>query len=380
MSDFFEIDFLDIESPKSGDAIPLRFEINGVTYIHVVDGGFQDCGEKIIKHINTHYGNPTYIDRVVVTHPDRDHTGGLRSVIEHFNVGELWMLRPWLYAEEMIHRFAKYTSAENLKKRLKEVYPNIAALEEIATDRGIPICEPFQGATIGPFTVLAPTKARYVDLTVESERTPESLEDSERSTLESFGQLVQGVAIKAAAIVASVRAAWGEEIFSPEETSAENEMSVIQYAYLCGKRLLLTGDAGRSALTEAADFAPYIGLQLPGIDRFQVPHHGSRRNVSTEVLDRWLGQPLASQPAAGHETFSAHISSAKEDEAHPRKAVVRAFYHRGAKVFATEGSDLRTSMNAPSREGWTSAKPIDYPQEQEEANAARSAAVSNKGS
>src|SRR2546423_1920532 len=82
----------------------------------------------------------------------------------------------------------------------------------------IPIREPFQGAIIGPFTVLAPTKARYLDLIVESERTPESVEEAERSTLESLGQLVQGVAIKAAAIVASVRAAWGEEIFSPEET------------------------------------------------------------------------------------------------------------------------------------------------------------------
>jgi len=73
--------------------------------------------------------------------------------------------------------------------------------------------------------------------------------------------------------------------------------------------------------------------------------------------------------------FSAHISSAKEDEAHPRKAVVRAFYHRGAKVFATEASDLRTSVNAPPRAGWTSAKPVDYPQEQEEARGARSAAA-----
>src|ERR1700687_398015 len=110
MSDFFEIDFLDIESPKSGDAIPLRYEVNGVTRIHVVDGGFQDCGEKIVSHIITYYGNPAHIDYVVVTHPDRDHTGGLRGVLEHFNVGELWMLRPWVYAEEIIGRFANYSS------------------------------------------------------------------------------------------------------------------------------------------------------------------------------------------------------------------------------------------------------------------------------
>ena len=374
MSDFYEIDFLDIESPKSGDAIPLRYEIEGVTWIHVVDGGFQACGEKVVKHIKTYYDNPTYIDRVVVTHPDQDHTGGLKTVLEEFSVGELWMLRPWIYAEELIDRFAQFTSVENLKRRLREVYPRIAALEELAMEKNIPIREPFQGARIGAFTVLAPGKTRYLDLVVESERTPESVEDAERSTLESLGQFVQGIAVKAAAVVASVRAAWGEEIFSPEGTSAENEMSVVQYAYLCGKRLLLTGDAGRAALTEAADFAPYASLPLPGIDRFQVPHHGSRRNVSTEILDRWLGERLPSQLPSGQETFQALISSAKEDEAHPRKAVVRAFKHRGAEVYATEGKSLCSFYSAPHR-NWPPAQPLAYPQEQEEASGAKSAAA-----
>lgn len=73
-------------------------------------------------------------------------------------------------------------------------------------------------------------------------------------------------------------------------------MSVVQYANLHGHRILLTGDAGRAGLAEAADYAPFAGLALPGIDRFQVPHHGSRRNVSTEILDRWLGAQLAEVP------------------------------------------------------------------------------------
>ena len=44
MSDFLEIDFVDIESRKSGDAVPLRYELAGKKTIHVVDGGFQDSG------------------------------------------------------------------------------------------------------------------------------------------------------------------------------------------------------------------------------------------------------------------------------------------------------------------------------------------------
>jgi len=363
MSDFFEIDFLDIKSKKSGDAIPLRYQLNDISYIHVVDGGFQGTGERVVEHIRKYYDDPAYIDHVVVSHPDGDHAGGLRTVLETFAVGHLWMLRPWLYADELIERFSRFSSVENLRSRLKEIYPNLTALEKIAEKREIPIYEPFQGQLIGEFKVLSPTKERYLDLVVQSERTPESVAEASKTIGDEFKTLFEKAAAKVAALL---KAAWGEEVFSPDETSAENEMSIIQYAELCGERILLTADAGRGGLTEAADFAPYVGLTLPGIDRFQVPHHGSRRNVSTEVLDRWLGPRLSRKAERGGEKFTAFISSAKEDENHPRKAVVRACIHRGAKVVATEGINIRTGKNAPDREGWTAVTPIEYPEEQEE--------------
>ena len=361
MADFFEIDFLSVESPKSGDAIPLRYQQEGRTYIHLVDGGFQDTGEKVVAHINKYYGNPEYIDRVVASHPDGDHAGGLRSVLEEFEVKELWMLRPWFYADEIIDRFSNFTSVENLKKRLKKVYPNIAALEEIAIKKGIPIYAPFQGEVLGAFTVMAPTKERYLDLIVQSERTPEAEEEARAMSAASLGTTLGKLAAKA---VSFLKAAWGAEVFSSEETSAENEMSVVQYANLCGYSLVLTADAGRAALTEAADYAPYMGLSLPGINRFQVPHHGSRRNVSTEILDRWLGPRLPNKPASGEEKFTAIVSSSKKDEDHPRKSVVRAFIHRGAKVFTTENGGIHSYHNAPDR-GWSKATPMTYPEEQE---------------
>lgn len=363
MSDFFEIDFLDVEAAKSGDAIPLRYEIGGTTTIHVVDGGFQDTGEKIVGHINKYYGSPGYIDHVVVTHPDGDHAGGLRTVLEEFDVGALWMLRPWLYASEIIDRFERFKSVENLEKRLKEIYPNVAALEEIAERRGIDIYEPFQGAVIGAFTVMAPTRARYLDMIVQSERTPESIEEAQKSAMARAEALLGRAA---AGIVNLVKAAWGAEVFSAGDTSAENEMSIVQYANLCGEKILLTGDTGRAGLAEAADYAPYVGLTLPGIDRFQVPHHGSRRNVSTETLDRWLGPRLPRKPAEEQETFTAIISSAKADEDHPRKAVVRACVHRGAKVISTEGVSVQIGHNAPDRTGWSPAQALPYPEDQEE--------------
>jgi len=366
MTDSFEIDFLDVETTKSGDAIAMRYTIDAVTQIHVVDGGYVDTGTSLSAHIKKHYDNPNFIDRVIVTHPDGDHVNGLRTILEDFEVGELWMLRPWNYVDELLPRFARYSNADNLKARLKEIYPYIATLEEMALAKGIEIVPPFQGLYIGPFVVLAPTKARYLDLIVESDKTPESVADEQRTFAETAADALDALVAKVVTVVNMVRASWGEEAFSAESTSAENEMSVVQYANIAGKKILLTGDAGREALTEAADYAEQTVVVLPGIDRIQVPHHGSRRNVSTEILDRWLGPRLEQQPAAGQGSFTAIISSAKADKDHPRKAVVRAFIHRGANVVTTEGKTVCTYLNSPDRAGWSAITPEGYPDDQEE--------------
>jgi hypothetical protein len=253
------------------------------------------------------------------------------------------------------------TPSFELIRALKEAYPNVLALEEIADEKGIPIMEPFQGAAIGAFRVLAPTKSRYLDLLVRSQKTPESDEVPSKSALLRLGETV-GRATRA--LVSFMRSQWGEETFSDEDISAENKMSVMQYANLCDKKILLTADAGLESFSEAVVYAPIVGLSLPGVDRFQGPHHGSRRNVSTEMLDQWLGERLPEPLPRGQERFTSIISSAKEDEDHPRKSVIRALYHRGAFVASTEGRNICTSFNAPER-NWSAVDPDPYPEEQE---------------
>lgn len=364
MVDYFEIDFLEVNTKKSGDAIGIRYRQNGLDYIHVVDGGYAMTGEALVQHINEYYGNPAYIDNVVVTHPDQDHAAGLQAVLEHFQVGALWMLLPWNYVDELVDRFERYTNLDNLKKRLREAYPYLAELEKIAIRKGIPVYEPLQGAKIGAFTVLAPSRTRYLDLVVTSAKTPkEAAQDS--LLVKAENMFVE--AVKAAK--AFVLAAWGVEVFPDTGTSNENEMSVVQFARLCGSAIVLTADTGRDGLEEAANYAPYVGLTLPGgVNRFQIPHHGGRHNVSTEILDRWFGKPLASPPPEGSETFTAFVSAARDDDDHPRKVVVRAFKHRGAKVISTDDGKgtKQTSYNVPNRHGWIAATPLAYPHHMEE--------------
>lgn len=359
MSDFFEIDFLAVEAKKSGDAITMRYSINGKETIHVVDGGFESTGTAIIDHLKKYYGKNEIvnIDRVVVTHQDYDHTRGLRTVLQECNIGELWMLRPWNYSKELVERFKGWENPDNLSKRLKKIYPNILALEEIANQKGIKICEPFQGVKIGEFLVLAPSKDRYLDLILESEKTPDEISKS------SF---TESLIIGLNNAINSIKPAWGDEKLSKEPTSAENEMSIVQYATLKDQNILLTGDAGVGTLSEAVEYLKKINQgNLPYIHYFQVPHHGSRRNLSSELLDK-LFKPKLSYPSS-EDKFIALISSSKEDKSHPRKAVIRALKHRGAKVLATEGKAICIFSNDMfSRLGWTKAIPLEYPKDQEE--------------
>lgn len=353
MPDFYEIDFRQVHTSKSGDAIPIRYQIGDTGYVHLVDGGYSTTAPEIAKFITTSY-RTHHINHIVVTHPDKDHAEGLAPILEEFEVDCLWMLRPWLYASALLRFFPRMKSVESLERRLREAYPYIDALEEVAQRRGIPIVEPFQGRRIGAFVVLAPSPARYLQLIVQSDKTPQ----------EGVLGIFDGLMEVARATVRLVRAGWGAENFSSEPTSTENEMSVIQYAVLCGHKIVLTGDAGRDAMTEAADFAPSVGLQLPGVDKFQVPHHGGRRNVSTAILDRWLGARLPKPLFNNERSFTAGISSAKEDPDHPRKAALRGLLHRGAFVMTTEDRPFIFQRN--STRTFHAVGNIAYPETQEE--------------
>ena len=357
MAEFFEIDFVEAGEKGSGDAIALRYrDDDGQDHIHVVDGGYQDDGDKLVKHIREYYDAPTYVDNVILTHPDSDHAAGLHKVLEEIKVGALWMNRPWLYVEELLPRFSYPYTEEGLIRRLKKDYQNIAELEELAEEKGIEIKPALQGDHIGEFTVLSPNFDQYIDLIVDSDKTPEP----ERQAAIK-GEVFQ----RAVAIIKRIKASWGEENLKGDTdgTSCENETSIVQFAELCDEKVLLTGDAGVTALNEAYDYALELGIALPGIDRFHVPHHGSRRNVSSDVLDKWLGRKLPQQ--AEPALFTAIISANQHDEEHPKKAVVRALIHRGAKAIQTD-STIRTSKNAPERKGWSAVTPLEYPPDMEE--------------
>src|SRR5690242_1806715 len=139
-----EIDFLPVGAGNA-DAIVVRYGDGSGHWLHVIDGGHQDTGETIIKHIETHYSPDWRIGHMVLTHADNDHAAGLIAVMQRFKVVNLWMNRPWLYVDEVIDRFHGNYTREGLIAAVRERHPYLVELERLASAQGTVIHEVFQG-------------------------------------------------------------------------------------------------------------------------------------------------------------------------------------------------------------------------------------------
>lgn len=361
MSNFdYEIDFLPVgNGDKSGDAIAIRYGIQGDYKVMVVDGGTKESGNELVEHIKKYY-NTDYVDYVVNTHPDQDHASGLTEVLENLKVGELWIHRPWEYIEYIINYIEQNPNLnidgritkESLKKRFEnEYYKYAKELENIADKKGIKIKEPYENCMIGEFRVLSPNKKWYLhDLIPSSDKTKEiSTQYSQSVFMESLKQ-----------ILFNIPENFGiETLRNGGETSRENESSVILYANFNNRGILLTGDAGNEALQNAYDFAKDIGINISQNLKFiQIPHHGSRRNVSPDVLNQIIGKIKVEEKDKN--SITAYVSVGKDDTKHPRRVVTNAFIRRGCKVIETKGNTIHHHRNMPEREGWTTATPTKF--------------------
>lgn len=345
----YEIDFLPVgEGEQSGDAIALRFgdlygERSQQTVI-VVDGGFKESGEELVKHIKEYYGT-SRVDLVVSTHPDADHAGGLEVVLEELEVGCLWMHQPWNHTDDIARMFKDgRVTDETVRRALRRSLDTARGLERLAESKGIPIVEPFTGLTddAGCLRVLGPTEVFYESLLPDFRGTPEQKE--------GVG-VFKKVAAEVREIFRKIAERWDFETLDDEgETSAENNSSTVLLLTSDGRNCLLAGDAGIPALTEVADLFEAEGFDVSTLRFIQVPHHGSQRNSGPSVLDRVVGLKLEEDM----HTKTAFVSASKGGEPkHPSKKVTNAFRRRGAPVGATQGQAIRHFHNAPDRDGWT---------------------------
>ncbi len=353
----YEVDFLGVGSEsKSGDAIAIRFgNLHGrrdEQTVVVIDGGFSDTGTELVEHIRTHFGTNT-VDLVISSHPDQDHINGLEVLLNELDVKELWLHQPWLHNQNLADEFSDGRLTDSsLGERLKQNLWRAWSLSKLANRKGIVLKEPFAGLIdkSGSVKVLGPSQSYYESLIPDFDGMPSR---AEKSSVANESWLASALRK-----VTEFFASWGEDHISDDgQTSAKNNSSVITQLIVDGCRMVFTADAGIQALEQAAEQIEccYSGAELKLI---QIPHHGSKRNIGLTVLNRLIGPPVEHGVQRG--VIAVASTSKAGEPKHPRKAVLNAFNHRGARVLVTRGQGIMHYHNSPGRAGWSSLDPEPY--------------------
>lgn len=331
----YEVDALKVGNLDHADAMTARFTdpITGSVRHIIVDAGWQADGDRVVEMIREHYGAPDVVDLVIVTHPDGDHIGGMATVLEELNVTEL-----------LIHRIDERGGSQLPAAKA------VSDLVGLAHDRRTRVTEPTPGLQrFGhAVTILGPSDTYYDEL-VQDE------------VAEHLSKTVR----KESALAEAARSL-GDRFLShlPLElpfsdwpgSNPRNNSSIITLLQLDGFRAVLTGDAGVPALEQALDYADQVGLPAFQPNLVKVPHHGSRRNGSSALLNRLLGPPMANPVG------NCYVSVANDtDPKHPSGRIMNAYANRGFLNFWTLGvgpSLLWQSSDLPQRSGYGPATPL----------------------
>jgi beta-lactamase superfamily II metal-dependent hydrolase len=251
-------------------------------------------------------------------------------VVRELDVGTLWL-----------HNLGAHGGAS------LDAADAVDELMGVASDNGTAAAEPFAGSSAfgGVLRILGPTEAYYDEL-VERQLVVGKWASGSRALLEATRTRMQRFLS-----TLPVEVPFDEG----EGTSPRNNSSIITMLEVDDRRLLFTADAGVKALDNAWDYLDEAGLGSQAPDLAQIPHHGSRRNASSEVLTRLYGGTGQSPCRNGIVSVSANA-----DAKHPSPRVVNAYMRRGFRVLTTSGSTVcYRGPDTPPRAGWVPITPLD---------------------
>ncbi len=336
---------IDMLSLGNADSIIVWLKDNNNHFVILIDGGNKGDGEKVIIHLDKYIlkgAGKTAPDLIICTHHDKDHIGGLITVVEHYgnNIGQVWINNP----AELLSSQAYQTLKESFRqkserKQYQVVLESLTNLDDfisIVGKNGIPRDHALygQGLFDGVIRVLGPSDSFYKSLLPGMENLDRYVSSEADYAYNSiFGTALINENLETNSPCPIV----DEE----NSTSATNNSSVILEIVAKNNRYLFTGDAGVQAFEDVE-----TRVNLEGIYWLDVPHHGSRRNLSSRLID----------------TMSPKVCfiSAKGGHKHPRRALVNCLKKHGAKVYGTHkgGNKWHHRGDFPNREDYSSAAEI----------------------
>jgi beta-lactamase superfamily II metal-dependent hydrolase len=330
-----EIDVLPASSGERGaDSILLRFESGrkqAFTAAHqkivLIDGGYRETAPRIATHVQQIYKSDR-IHWAVCTHPDADHINGIIALLEDnlLTIDNLCVHDPWKHAYTLSRRRRSGGTLLSDAFSASALDKNLTALDDlldVAARKSVHIHNLFAGSTIfDALTVLGPTQEYY------------------RSLIGQFPGMPDERTLNHQDLVEQQYDPRGDHFLSDPVTSAKNDSSMVLLLNFEGHRVLFTGDCGVEGMRSALQYAHENKIDCAEIDRLQIPHHGSIKNLDADILYRLMPK-------------QAFVSAPGQSDKHPSRLILNYLtHHLKISVYHCPTTTLRLSHQALPRNGW----------------------------
>ena len=295
----FVIDFIYV---GDGDGIIIwGRNPNEQDFVFFLDGGNAEFGSKIVEHYKKWIKPHLYSKRTIAfinSHPHADHINGLIEIVKEIGNDMTWGIYndPVKFISDELRHNIKQSALKQEDADIEHLYKSfqkVQELNELCEQFGIERREALSDSfNYNELKILSPSREFYtnkVQLFTNIDFLKVVNYQKIFSRINESNEL-----LKPCEVVDEKNDA------SPENLSA----TVIQLTDSKGKKYILTSDAG----VESFDDMERNGFNCENLTIVQLPHHCSRRNISTEWIAKF--------------SPSMYFISAEGNEKHPRKAVV----------------------------------------------------------
>lgn len=337
----FVIDFIYV---ADGDGIIIwGRNPNERDYVFFLDGGNQEFGIKIVEHYRKWIEPYLYQTKTIAfinSHPHADHINGLIEIVKELGKEMTWGIYndPVKFISEELRLNIKQSALRNEDKDIEHLYKSfkkVQELNDLCEQYGIEKKEALSDVfNYKEIKIISPSREFYTSK-VQTFTNIDFLKRVDYT--KSFSSINESdELLKPCAIVDEKNDA------SPENNSA----TIIELIDSKNERYLLTSDAG----VEAFDDMEKNGFTSENLNFVQLPHHGSRRNISTN----WIGKFAPKM----------FLISAEGNQKHPRRAVISCIKRNlpDCKTYSTHKNkgtiSYTTNKDVFPNRNWGSAEPL----------------------
>jgi beta-lactamase superfamily II metal-dependent hydrolase len=333
-----EIDILPASSEKKGgDSVLIRIGQFDYTNrpndqkVILIDGGYQENSDRIKEYLCNYYQTTT-IDHAIITHPDQDHLSGFKKLVDddEIVVKNTYLHDPWNHKTHLFTRTQDGRRTKNsLGKALDESLSLLSdTLDKVTRKNTEPLApKKLHGLNI---YIIGPTPLFYRDTLYKFPGMEGYTQTGPSDIYEENLTIYQGNI---------------SHFLDDPKTSPKNDTSVITLLHddTGSPIALFTGDAGVDAITRALDTAEENGLNYKGVELFQIPHHGSIKNISEDLISRISPK-------------YAYVSAPPNKDEHPSPLLINFLIQRGIPTYHIKntGGIVFYHNTSNSRPGWES--------------------------